>query len=292
MNSFVTQQERKVLYILENFSANAIDDFSYTNIKTEVLPPNKTSALQSIKTGIGRSFKASFRRLFVNNSLYYHEECIQKGKDLKLTQSVKIYDVVRIIAKAWDQIPRSVTINGWLKAKILETFQELELCELRLIYKTTVSCAMKQKNGTVFNSELLVATLSAEEDPFLVATFSDVTRDAEDVLDAGNYADSEIFDAELLEYIRVEYTDIQRQSSITDLKLEAIDAFFDAESVVNVFQNVGEADDVEGAVNCAIEVLMDNTNKKEGYSDISSDAGENSALVVDTQRTERTESLK
>lgn len=46
-----------------------------------------------------------------------------------VTKAVTIYDEVKMLAKDWDMVPRSVILNYWIKTNILPPFLTLGLQE-------------------------------------------------------------------------------------------------------------------------------------------------------------------
>lgn len=84
---------RKVIHLLDNFSAHMIDNARFDHTENLFFPPNMTSVLQPVYAAVGRSFKA-----------------------------VTIYDDVEMMAQALNIVLVSVFLNTWLKTNILEQF--------------------------------------------------------------------------------------------------------------------------------------------------------------------------
>lgn len=69
-----------MLHILDNCSDYFINNDPSVHLKTELLPPNTESALQTVYRRIGRYLKEIFRRLLLNNAVVFIDKCIASGK--------------------------------------------------------------------------------------------------------------------------------------------------------------------------------------------------------------------
>lgn len=66
-NSSARQQNRRVVYVMENCSAHSISFDDLANIESCYVPSNTISVLQPVNVAIRKSFKAAFRRLVVKH---------------------------------------------------------------------------------------------------------------------------------------------------------------------------------------------------------------------------------
>lgn len=222
---------------MENCSAHANDDDVFPLIFSQRLPPSTTAALQPVDLGIGRSSKAAYRRLLVNHFLYYLEEAMKRKEVFKLTKAVTIYDGVRLMAEAWDLVPRSVVINGWLKRSILATNQQIDLLDFKSKIGRTVECAMKPQIGTIFDSEVLKSATRAEEAKINGQEFIDGLRYAE--MDFGNkIPEDEPFTVEVVQDIRAGIQKLPELGAIEDIDAEMLDNFMDEEDRLQVCQEL------------------------------------------------------
>lgn len=129
-------QGRYLTTVLDNCSAHAIDYSVFSNLNAVFLPPNMTSCLQPVDAAIGRSFKCAFWRLLVSHIVRYVDQQMEiapaQRPPFKINKAVSTYDAVCMMATAWNMVPTSVVINGWLSCRVLAPFQEEELKQLKL----------------------------------------------------------------------------------------------------------------------------------------------------------------
>lgn len=117
LDKYAQVQSRKLLHLVGNCSAHSIDYSKHENISTHFLPPNTTSPLQPVDSSIGRSFKASYRRLLESHILKYInlelERPIEQRKQFKINEAVTTYDVVKMMSISWDMMSTSAVLSGW-----------------------------------------------------------------------------------------------------------------------------------------------------------------------------------
>lgn len=61
LNDDMKTQGRHILLLLDNFSGHMVDDEEFSHVRIKFLPPNTTSRLQPLDTGIIAVVKKSFR---------------------------------------------------------------------------------------------------------------------------------------------------------------------------------------------------------------------------------------
>ena len=136
-NHFVPEVERycvannipfKILLILDNAPGHPafLDDFN-PNIKVAYLPPNTTSILQPMDQGVIASFKAYYLRRTFSKAIKATD-----GPDAKTLKewwrSYNIYEAVKNIADAWDEVKESNMNGVWRKLcpQFVNDFQGFE----------------------------------------------------------------------------------------------------------------------------------------------------------------------
>ena len=70
-------QRRNVVLILDNASAHTVYDVELQSVTAVSLPPNTTSKLQSMDSGIIASFKRRYRHRQLQSALYLDEQGFQ-----------------------------------------------------------------------------------------------------------------------------------------------------------------------------------------------------------------------
>ena len=90
---------------------------NFSNVKIHYIRPNLACVLQPLGAGIIRSFKAKYKKKF----LEYVEKWNMENNSLKLT----IKDAIEICAAAWDSVTVETIKNCWLKVGILPNVFEM-----------------------------------------------------------------------------------------------------------------------------------------------------------------------
>lgn len=125
LNEIYRREDRKVIHTVDNCSAHVAGTDHLDNIVNLFFPPNMTSVLQPVDAAVGRSFKAKFRRFLLDHVLDYVK--VLNGRAFKVNEAVTIYHGVRLMAKVWDLVPRSVVLNASFKTRILLSYQNYDI---------------------------------------------------------------------------------------------------------------------------------------------------------------------
>ena len=112
---------RKVLLLLDGFSSHhaGIDlleaqDIELTNVRVEFLPANTTSVCQPLDQGIIRTFKAYYKKRW----LQYQLDNYEAGEDPH--KKMNVLQALRWATEAWREDVTETTIaNCWLKSRVL-----------------------------------------------------------------------------------------------------------------------------------------------------------------------------
>ena len=156
---------RTLKAVLDNCSAHLI---KYEHEKYEAcqLPPNLISHLQPVDACVGRYFKCIYRRLICRHMFGKVDELLKIPEEnrpvYKLTQLLTIYDAFRMMARAWDEVPKRVVLQSWLKSDVLAPHQIREVRDLLETAKDTVEPAMPTRYNTALPSELAANKVRAK----------------------------------------------------------------------------------------------------------------------------------
>ena len=116
-------QNGTIINVVDNCSAHAIDYSPFENFKSILLPPNMTSVLQPVDASVGRSFKCAISRLLLDHILRDVNESLElppaECPQFKLNKVVTVYDALRLLAKAWDMVLRSVILKSWITTQVI-----------------------------------------------------------------------------------------------------------------------------------------------------------------------------
>jgi hypothetical protein len=112
---------RKVLLLLDGFSAHQAgldlleaQDIKLSNVRVEFLPANTTSICQPLDQGIIRTFKAHYKRRW----LQYQLDNYEAGEDPH--KKMNVLQALRWAVEAWREGVTETTIaNCWLKSRVL-----------------------------------------------------------------------------------------------------------------------------------------------------------------------------
>jgi DDE superfamily endonuclease/Fission yeast centromere protein N-terminal domain/Tc5 transposase DNA-binding domain len=120
---FDRQMRRPTLLLLDNFSAHecAVNTvlesenppFILQHTRVEFLPANTTSHFQPMDQGIIRTFKAYYRRRW----LQFMVDCVYNGKDP--LKDVNLSHVVRWLLFAWEEVSQETMSNCWIRSTCL-----------------------------------------------------------------------------------------------------------------------------------------------------------------------------
>lgn len=257
-------QNRAGVNVIDNCSAHTISYEEFEALSAIFLPPNMTSVLQPVDASIGRSFKCAFRRLLVEHILAYVEKKMAlplvERKPFKMNEAVSTYDAVRLMKEAWDLVPVSVVLNGWLKTGILAPFQNEMIRQRKEDVGAQVCSAEKAFESSCFKSERktrdALSKLAAEQGNDWLANLANERIDGED-----ESVDVPTFD---MENVRESCRDIQELASLDlgeggdtfeQISEEDLDFFTEQENEVPVCRPVDEECAVEGAVTEALQTI-------------------------------------
>ena len=90
---------------------NEINELGLNNVELFYLPPNTTAYVQPIDQGIGRSFKAQYRKIFVRAQVAAYSK--------HQLFSFSLRDAILRIRLAWIKVTPLVIQNCWAHAKVL-----------------------------------------------------------------------------------------------------------------------------------------------------------------------------
>src|SRR5881227_46527 len=113
LNTCMHYQKRKILLLVDNAPTYTIENpDSLMNIKVHFLPPNTTAHLQPCDARIINSFKAHYRKLYLQCVL----EAMDAGKEISRLNIKKAIDFT---AEAWKNVTSQTIINCWQKTEIV-----------------------------------------------------------------------------------------------------------------------------------------------------------------------------
>jgi hypothetical protein len=101
-----------ILLLVDNAPGHRISQLEYSNVKIEFLLPNTTSCLQPMDAGIIHSFKANYRRRWVQ---WRTDEIEASRFDSRLDIDAAVF----MITRAWDAVSESTIANCWRKTGIV-----------------------------------------------------------------------------------------------------------------------------------------------------------------------------
>lgn len=137
--------------------AHAIDYTQFDNLVNAYLSPNMTSCLQPVYSSTGTSFKCAFRRLLVDHILQHVDRelslYVAERRLFKINMAVTTCDAVLFMSKAWNMVPTSVVINGWISIGILAAFQIEELRDIRNANKKYMKAELRPQVGNPLETE-------------------------------------------------------------------------------------------------------------------------------------------
>ncbi|KAH9067486.1 hypothetical protein Ae201684P_021643 [Aphanomyces euteiches] len=121
-NSRMASEDRRVILIVDNAPSHRVDE-DLSNVTLRFLPPNTTSVLQPMDSGVIAAFKSHIRRI---QTRYLVDECdklFRSHEDSHSPLSVK--EIERIFAinwatEAWANVTQTTIRNCWLHAGIVD----------------------------------------------------------------------------------------------------------------------------------------------------------------------------
>jgi hypothetical protein len=110
---------RKVILLLDNASVHKIAPGNEpANITVRFLPPNTTSVLQPADAGVIHSFKAQYRKLFVQHQLRLFDDIVENNSENNIGQ-YNIRHAIYNVANAWNNVTQQTIQNCWRKTGII-----------------------------------------------------------------------------------------------------------------------------------------------------------------------------
>jgi len=106
------RQDRQILLLLDNASSHPAD-VELSNVALSFLPPNTTSHLQPLDSGIIKCFKSHYRKLQLQHIVEMMDA--DSEPDLNLKQAV------HFIRAAWHNVSPVVIQNCWAHAGLIKT---------------------------------------------------------------------------------------------------------------------------------------------------------------------------
>jgi hypothetical protein len=114
----MVRQRRKCLVLLDNFSGHQWNEENVQQTNVEFFSPNLTPYVQPMDAGIIRTLKAKYKKAILERSL----EMEEAGEDniFKIDQ----LQAMRILQRAWDDIPAQTIANCWKHTGITPPSEE------------------------------------------------------------------------------------------------------------------------------------------------------------------------
>jgi|GraSoiStandDraft_46_1057282.scaffolds.fasta_scaffold33298_2 hypothetical protein len=110
---------RHVILLLDNATVHKIiPENEPTNITVKFLPPNTTSILQPADAGIIHSFKAQYRKLFIQHQLQLFDDIMESNEQNGIGK-YNIKHAIYNVSNAWNNVSMETIQNCWRKAGIL-----------------------------------------------------------------------------------------------------------------------------------------------------------------------------
>ena len=134
---------RNIILLIDNCSAHPNINEFLTNIKLVFLPPNTTSILQPMDSGVILNFKVNYRKLLVMEMI----RCC----DLNLDFKINVFQAIQMIEDSWSTVLEKTIINCFNHAigydsdtkeenaqsePFVDQLVETELCEFLNFFKT------------------------------------------------------------------------------------------------------------------------------------------------------------
>lgn len=111
MDAKMRREKRKILLLLDNFSAHYIT-YQPTNIRIEFFEPNLTSHVQPLDAGIIRCFKAHYRRQFCARAIDLDE-----AGEYDIFQ-ISFLEAIKMAQNAWNAVTNETIAHCWKHTQI------------------------------------------------------------------------------------------------------------------------------------------------------------------------------
>lgn len=141
-NELLEKDGKKILLTMDNFSGHYVNSDDFPNISFHFFPPNTTSHLQPLDSGIIRSFKSKYATKLTNKLI---QNSIATSLE-EIIKSFNLFDAVKWIDESWKEVTKLTITNCWLHSEGLPGERE----------KETIS--QNEENGTNLNTNLSLIT--------------------------------------------------------------------------------------------------------------------------------------
>lgn len=111
LNSTNRLKRRKILVLVDNATSHVVNE-ELEHVKVHFLPPNTTPYLQPCDAGIINSFKAHYRKLYLQNVL----EAMDAEEEIP---RLNIKEAIDFSSEAWRNVTPQTIINCWRKTEIV-----------------------------------------------------------------------------------------------------------------------------------------------------------------------------
>ncbi|CAG8847194.1 37239_t:CDS:1, partial [Gigaspora margarita] len=120
LNNKMTRQNRNIILFIDNCSVYKLySNTILTNIQIHFLPPNTISHLQLYDASIIHSFKAHYRKLFVDDKIEAYDSL---GNTTNKIREFTLLDALKLTKKAWEYVTEKTIKNCWKSTGILPSF--------------------------------------------------------------------------------------------------------------------------------------------------------------------------
>ncbi|OWY99583.1 CENPB protein Homeodomainlike [Phytophthora megakarya] len=111
-------ENRKVILLVDNASSHKVVK-TLSNVEVHFFPPNLTSSVQPLDSGIIRLFKARYRRRFVRWCIDAFESNIKR--------KLNVFEAIQFSIDSWGDVSADCIRNCWVKARIVNAVVMAEL---------------------------------------------------------------------------------------------------------------------------------------------------------------------
>jgi DNA-binding XRE family transcriptional regulator len=118
VNEQMKKEKKKIIMLLDNASSHVGEDLDLSNVKLHFLPANTTAHLQPLDAGIIWSFKCHYKKLLCQNRIEMYD-LYKITENKESISKLTIYDAIKFISKAWENVKGETIIHSWDKVGIL-----------------------------------------------------------------------------------------------------------------------------------------------------------------------------
>ena len=177
-NNEMIMKNKRVLLILDNFSAHvaAANANNLSNITIQFIRPNLTSTLQPCDGGIIHSFKAKYRKMFLEKLSH---DCMHDKRN-KFT----LKDALIMASDSWEALKSEIISSCWRKVNIMS--KDLEIIN--------DSSLIESENSDLIEISFLISSSNIDD-----------SLDADNYLNVENELDREVSnDSDIVQRIMIE----------------------------------------------------------------------------------------